>query len=200
AVVVPAAQPKRMARGLLELLRPSTSTTTKWFSPGEHRPDLLAAAAWEPALVTASLEPLTRYRLWSLATADHREIRVDSPHWVVPHYQPDPDAPLPLFPVMLSINGDATLLATSLSSFSSLGEAILRTVHIGNGLPYILHSAHAPSGLEIALAPDSSQLLAWAPGVATRSWIPPQSWASELPRAGTPQFSANGRWLAQVGT
>src|SRR5690606_17104373 len=167
-----------------------------------HRVDLLAAAAEVPSLVTATIEPQIRYRLWSLAAAEHRSVRVDAPEWIVPPDADDPAAGAPLFPAMLAIDGHATRIASSLSSFSEQAHAGLQVIRVGDGQAQLLTLARAPDGLEIAFAPDSTRLLAWTSGAPIRSWTPPSEaagWsASQLPHRGAPRISGNGRWLALV--
>ncbi|PRP97593.1 WD domain, G-beta repeat [Enhygromyxa salina] len=195
-------------QGNLAVVAWARPAETGWLAAAEERPDLLTAASGTAQLVTASLEPRTQYRLWSLDSAEHRSIRVEAPWQVLPEEDEergqDPAAGLPIFPFMLALDAKAQILVTSSSSYSAETQAAVRVIRVADGVPQILTLATAPSGLglDVGVSPDGAHILAWTPGAAAPSWTASSSaagWAAG-PNAlgGAPRFSANGKWSAHV--
>jgi len=181
-----------------------------WLNPGIERPELIAAASTQPWVATASLEPRTQYRLWSLTDGIHGAIRVEAPSAVLVPAQANAAGLLeaPMYPVAISLasgpgSGDAgATFATSLSNFSEPHQAAVRMISLADGSPTMVTLAPTPKPIEIALTPDANQLLAWTSGFEGFSWTGP-AWAtasgSPSP-TGAPYVSANGRFSAHVST
>jgi hypothetical protein len=176
-----------------------------WQAAAEQRIDLLAAARGEPQIVTATLEPRTDYRLWSLATGLQRIVRVEAPWHVLPADEQraaDPAAGEPLYPAMLAVDATPLFLVTSLSSFGADLQSGVRVLRATDGAAQVLTLATGATSLDVGISPDAAYVLTWAPGAAAHSWQPPnatQGWTTG-PDAigGVPRFSANDRWSAHV--
>ncbi|MFO7564638.1 MAG: hypothetical protein R6X02_18490 [Enhygromyxa sp.] len=167
-----------------------------WQAPGEERPELLAAGSNQPWIATATLEPRTQYRLWSLGEGLHRALRVEHPEAVIDQEQPNP---APMYPVALALDDDRQTLATSLSSFSDPQQAAIRLLTTADGRAQILTRATTPHPLELALSPSADELIAWTPGYPGFRWQGPTWSPSEAAvPSGAPQISANGRYAAHV--
>jgi hypothetical protein len=176
-----------------------------WLAAGAERPDLLTAAASTPQLITATLEPRTNYRLWSLDEGRHRSIRVEAPWHVIPNDDQrgaDPAAGVPLYPFALATDAEGRMLITSMSSYDAETQAAVRAIRVGDGGAQILSLATTPVGLEIDISPDAMHVLAWAPGAPARSWKAPtatEGWtAGPDALGGVPRFADNGHWSAHV--
>jgi hypothetical protein len=178
---------------------------TGWLAPAEQRIDLLAAARGQPQIVTATLEPRTEYRLWSLATGTQRSIRVEAPWHVLPadeQREADPAAGEPMYPVMLVVDAEPSLVVTSLSSFGADMQTGVRALRVVDGAAYVLTLATSAASLDVAISPDAAHVLTWAPGAPARSWQPPNATSGWTPGpdaiGGVPRFSSNGRWSGHV--
>lgn len=179
-----------------------------WLAAGEEHPDLLSVASGTAQIVTATLEPRTNYRLWSLDSADHRSIRTEAPWQVLPNDTEDGQEPVagePIYPFMLDLDAQAQILVTSSVSYSDAPQALVRVIHVADGGAQVLglaSMAAEATGLDIGVSPDGSQVLAWAPGAAAQSWLAPSSttgWtAGPDALGGAPRFSNNGLWSAHV--
>ncbi|PRP96078.1 hypothetical protein [Enhygromyxa salina] len=184
-----------------------------WLAAGEERPELLAGASGSAQIVTATLEPRTHYRLWSLDSGSHRSIRVEAPWQVLPTQhqegQQEPVVGPPAYPFMLELDAQAQLLATSSLSYGEDLQAVVRVIRVPDGGAQLLGLASMAAdatgletGLDIGVSPDGSHVLAWAPGGAAQSWLAPGSaagWtAGPDALGGAPRFSANGLWSAHV--
>lgn len=176
-----------------------------WLVAAEQRIDLLAAARGQPQFVTATLEPRTDYRLWSLTTGMQRSIRVEAPWHVLPADEEraaDPMAGQPMYPAMLAVDAEPNLLVTSLSSFGADHQAGVRVLRVVDGGAQVLTLATTEVGLDVGISADGKFVLAWAPGAPAHSWQPPNDKYGWMPGPdaipGEPRFSSNGRWSAHV--
>jgi hypothetical protein len=197
-------------QGNLAVVAWARPAETGWLAAGEQRIDLLAGARGQPQFVTATLEPRTEYRLWSLLTATQRSIRIEAPWHVLPaageqaaeQRAMDPAAGQPMYPSMLVVDAEPSLLVTSLSSFGLDGQAGVRVLNVADGSAQVLTLATSPAGLDVGVSPDGGFVLTWAPGAPAHSWQAPkdkQGWTpgpDAIP--GEPRFSSNGRWSAHV--
>jgi hypothetical protein len=192
-------------QGNLAVVAWARPAETGWMVAAEQRIDLLAAARGQPQIVTATLEPRTEYRLWSLATGMQRSIRVEAPWHVLPadeQRKADPAAGEPMYPAMLAVDAVPLLLVTSLSSFGADLQTGVRVLRVPDGGAQVLTLASGAASLDVGISTDAGYVLTWAPGAPAHSWQPPNAtrgWTSG-PDAigGVPRFSANGRWSAHV--
>jgi hypothetical protein len=195
-------------QGNLAVVAWARPAETGWLAPAEQRIDLLAGARAQPQIVTATLEPRTDYRLWSLAAGTQRLIRVEAPWHVLPADEQrlaDPAAGEPMYPAMLAVDAEPMLLVTSLSSFGADMQTGVRVLRMADGGAQVLTLATSAASLDVAVSPDAAYVLTWAPGAPAHSWQPPNAtrgwtdWASG-PDAigGVPRFSSNGRWSAHI--
>ncbi|KIG18922.1 hypothetical protein DB30_06533 [Enhygromyxa salina] len=178
-----------------------------WMAPAEEHPDLLAGASGSAQLVTATLEPRTSYRLWSLDAAGHRSIRVEAPWQVLPSQPQEGEQPVPgppVYPFMIQLDAQAQILTTSATSYGETSQALVRVLRVPDGAAQVLGISDDATSLDIGLSPDGSLVLAWAPGAAAQSWLAPGAslgWtAGPDALAGAPRFSANGLWSAHVSS
>jgi hypothetical protein len=176
-----------------------------WLAPAEQRIDLLAGARGQPQIVTATLEPRTDYRLWSLATGTQRLIRVEAPWHVLPadeQRMADPAAGESMYPSMLAVDAEPLLLVTSLSSFGADMQTGVRVLRVPDGGAQVLTLATSAATLDVGVSPDAAYVLTWAPGAPAHSWQPPDATRGWTPgpdaMGGVPRFSSNGRWSAHV--
>lgn len=176
-----------------------------WLAPAEQRIDLLAAARGQPQIVTATLEPRTDYRLWSLATGTQRLIRVEAPwHVLLTDEQrtADPAAGEPMYPSMLAVDAEPSLLVTSLSSFGADMQSGVRVLRVSDGAAQVLSLATGADILDVAISPDAAHVLTWVPGAPAHSWQAANATSGWTPGpdaiGGVPRFSSNGRWSAHV--
>lgn len=177
-----------------------------WLAPAEQRIDLLAAARGQPQIVTATLEPRTDYRLWSLATGTQRSIRVEAPWHVLlskEQRQADPTAAgEPMYPSMLAVDAEPSSLVTSLSSFGADLQTGVRVLRASDGAAQVLTLATSAASLDVAISPDAAFVLTWAPGALAHSWQAGEATRGWTPgpdaMGGVPRFSGNGRWSAHV--
>lgn len=191
------------AAGNLAVVELAKPTEPPWRNPGEERPELLAATANTAWIATATLEPRTQYRLWSLAEGVHRAIRVEAPGTIIDQEKPKQSKlePLPMYALELALDDKLTTLAASLSSFSDPHQAAIRLISPVDGSAQFLSLAAMPDPLEIALTPDASELLAWTPGHSGFRWTGPK-WtpSTRASPSGAPYVSANGRYSAHVSS
>jgi hypothetical protein len=192
-------------QGNLAVLAWARPAETGWLAPAEQRIDLLAAARGQPQIVTATLEPRTEYRLWSLATGTQRSLRVEAPWHVLPadeQRKADPAAGEPMYPSMLAIDAEPLLLVTSLSSFGADMQTGVRVLRVPDGAAQVLTLATSAASLDVGISPDAAYVLAWAPGAPAHSWQAPSATSGWTPGphaiGGVPRFSSNGRWSAHV--
>ena len=188
-------------QGNLAVIDLAQPTELGWQAPGEERPELLAAAPNQPWIATATLEPRTQYRLWSLSEGLHRPLRVEPPGAVID--QPPPEdsrlQQVPMFPVALALDDGLQTLATSLSSFGDPQQTAVRLIAVADGSVRTLTLATTPHPIELALSPDASELLAWTGGYPSFRWLGPDWSPNDAPApSGAPRISANGRYSAHV--
>lgn len=183
-------------QGNLAVVDLAQPTEIGWQTPGEERPELLAAAPNQPWIATATLEPRTQYRLWSLSEGVHQAIRVEDPSAVI---DDDEAAGVAMYPVALALDDDRKNLAASLSSFMEPQQAAVRLLAIVDGSARALTVATTPHPIELALSGGGDELLAWTAGFPGFRWAGPEWTPSEtaIP-SGAPRISANNRYSVHV--
>ena len=194
------------AQGNLAVAALSDETHLGWRAPGEEIPMLLGASPNGPHLVTATLEPRSRYRVFDLDAGVHRLLRVEAPSQAMPPStagvdgQEAPGRPVPrtLFPISVAIDDRAQTVVASLSSFSAESHAGIRTLPLPGGAPRLTLDRPTPTGFAVALDPAGRELAAWSAGDYGFYWRELlQGPSTDGPR-GAPLFSADGRWIAFV--
>jgi hypothetical protein len=177
--------------GNLAVVDLAQPTDPGWLAPGEERPELLAVAGNQPWIATATLDPRTQYRLWSLSDGLHHALRVEDPRSV--------SEAGPMYPVALALDDDRRTLATSLSSFADPQQAAVRLIAAADGSVQTLTLATTPHPIEIAASSDATELIAWTAGYAGFRWQGPE-WTpgQAVVPSGAPRISANGRYTAHV--
>ncbi|HLT40108.1 MAG TPA: hypothetical protein VK034_27695, partial [Enhygromyxa sp.] len=184
------------ALGNLAVIDLAQPTEIGWQAPGEERPELLAVAPNQPWIATATLEPRTQYRLWSLSEGSHRAIRIEDPGAVIGEGEAER---APMYPVALALDDERRTLATSLSSFSDPQQTAVRLLTIADGSARMLTLATTPHPIELALSPDADELIAWTAGYPGFRWQGAEWTPSEaLVPSGAPRISANGSHAAHV--
>lgn len=187
--------------GNLAVIDLAQPTELGWQAPGEERPELLAAAPNQPWIATATLEPRTQVRVWSLSEGLHRALRVEDPSAVISEEQATQAQieQLPMYPVALALDDNAQTVATSLSSFGDPQQIAVRLIAAADGSVRTLTMATTPHPIDLALSPDASELIAWTAGYPGFRWSAPEWLPSEAPvPSGAPRISANGRYSAHV--
>jgi hypothetical protein len=187
--------------GNLTVVDLAQPTEIGWQVPGEERPELLGAAANQPWIATATLEPRTQYRLWSLSDGLHRALRVEDPNTLISKdiLEQASLEPTPTYPVALALDDGLQTVATSLTSFGDVVSVAVRLISATDGKPRTLTFAATPHPLELALSPDGAELIAWTAGYPGFRWQGPEWSPSNVAvPSGTPQFSANGTYAAHV--
>jgi hypothetical protein len=189
------------SEGNLAVVELAAPAAPGWLNPGIERPKLLAAAPNSPQLVTATFEPRSQLRLWSLNEASHRAIRVDLPDAVVDE-DDGPEFLTPMFPVALALDDGLTTIAVSLSSFSDPHQAAVRVVSPDDGSARVLSVATMPHVIELGLEAHADELLAWSAGYTGFRWTAEHGhgWTAaggSIP-SGAPMIAANGKFSAHV--
>ena len=178
---------------VVQLVSQSEQAPPLWLGPAEEHPQLLAGAANTPQLVSAALEPRSRYRLWSLADGSHRLLRVEDSAEVLR------ERDVPMVPAMIAIDDNAEILAVSLASADEQQLAVVGVLDTATGVGRLMVESKAPWGLEIGMSPDGTELASWAPGASGNIWAGPPEWAPvEYELTGAPLYADSGTWLGVV--
>lgn len=188
-------------RGNLAVVDLAQPTDPGWLAPAEERPELLAAAPNQPWIATATLEPRTQYRLWSLSEGQHRALRVEDPAAVIdaPQDESSDIQAVPMYPIALALDDDLQTLATSLSSFGEPQQSAVRLIAAADGSVRTLTLATTPHPIELAIAADASELIAWSPGYPGFRWTGAELAPSEVAvPSGAPRIASNNRYAAHV--